>query len=180
MKSKYFIHFSALLFVAALLPQTFAAPPPPAPAKSHHRYAERPYPPFLDQLPDAEKNQLKKLFRENPAAFREQARAYWKKEFEKHKQELIAIGQRYHATTNEAEKKRLEQELRNKISTQFERHLNFTEKQIRQYEKRIRQMQGRLDHLKAETERKKKNKNADTDRAVLKVLEIAKPAGKAE
>ncbi|MBO5802139.1 MAG: hypothetical protein J6R64_00190, partial [Lentisphaeria bacterium] len=88
--------------------------------------------------------------------------------------------QRYHATTDEAEKKRLEQELRNKISTQFERHLNFTEKQIRQYEKRIRQMQGRLDHLKAETERKKKNKSADTDRAVLKVLEIAKPAGKAE
>ena len=179
MKSKNFIYFLTLLFLTVLIPGIFAAPPA-EPSRGHHRRMERPYPQFLEQLPDAEKNQLKKLFREDPAAFREYARAYWKKKFEAHKQELIAIGKRYHAAADEAAKKQLEQELRTKITTQFDRHLNFTEKQIRSHENRIRQMQERLDRLKAETERKKANKSADVEKAILKVLEISGTPGKAE
>ena len=41
-------------------------------------------------------------------------------------------------------------------------------------------MQERLDRLKAETERKKANKSADVEKAILKVLEISGTPEKAE
>lgn len=168
MKSKHLFLLSTFLFVACFTPGIFASPPQGSTQRFHH---ERPYPAFLENLPEMEQARFKKLFRENPETFRKEIRAYWKSEFEKQKAELDAIGKRYRETTDAELRKQLEQELRNKISQQFDKHQKFAEKQIRSYEKRIGQMQKRLDHLKKQTENKKLNRQNDIDKIVKKVLE---------
>lgn len=167
MKIKTFFLSSTLLFFVSFTPGIFAASPQGGTHRFHH---ERPYPAFLENLPETEQARFQKLFRENPETFRKEIRAYWKSEFEKQKAELDAIGKRYRETTDAEIRKQLEQELRNKISQQFDKHQKFAEKQIRSYEKRILQMQKRLDHLKKQTENKKLNRQEDIDQIVKKIL----------
>ena len=118
MKSKHLFLLSTFLFVACFTPGLFASPPQGSTHRFHH---ERPYPAFLENLPEMEQARFKKLFRENPETFRKEIRAYWKSEFEKQKAELDAIGKRYRETTDAELRKQLEQELRNKISQQFDK-----------------------------------------------------------
>lgn len=162
----------------SLTPGIFAAPPQPSQERGHRTHRSRPYPAFLDNLPEAEQHRFKKLFRENPEEFRKEMHAYWVKELKKQKAELDAIGKRYRETNDAAVKKQLEQELRNKISQQFDKHLKFAEKQILSHENRIRQMQKRLDRLKAQTEQKKKNRQNEIDLFVKKILECDSTADK--
>ncbi len=165
--------FFALFLLLVFTPGIFAAPPHPSGERGPHH--QRPYPAFLENLPESEQNRFKKLFREDPETFRKELRAYWIKEFKKQKAELNAIGKRYRETEDAAVKKQLEQELREKVSLQFEKHQKFAEKQIRMHENRIRQMQKRLEQLKAKTEQKKQNQQSDIDRIVEKILSGVPP-----
>lgn len=164
--------FSALIFETAAQPNQ----PPPRKEKSRHHAGKQPHQHFWESLPEAERARFQKLYREDPAAFHAEVRAYWKKVFEKQKQEVMEIGKRYHAAKDDAEKKKIENELRAKITGSLDKHLQFTEKQIKSHEKRIQHMQKRLEHLKAQLELKKKNKNADIEKTVKKILDAAKPS----
>lgn len=182
MKNKHLYLSLSLLLFTSFAPDMFASPPtepaPSAPqARSPRHHRGRPYPAFLENLPEAEKERFKKLFRENPEAFWKEIHAFWKKQFEKNKAELIEIGKRYHATEDPAEKQKIAGELRSKLASLFEQHLKFAENQIRTQENRIRQMQKRLDHLKAQTERKKQNMQQGIDQAMEKVLKDSAPTG---
>lgn len=168
MKSKHLISLSTFLFIASFTPGIFASPPPENAPRFRH---ERPYPAFLKNLPESEQTRFKKLFRENPVTFRKEIHAYWKAEFKKQKAELDTIGKLYRETKDPERRKQLEQELRNKISQQFDKHQKFAEEQIRSYENWIQQMQKRLDRLKKQTENKKLNRQNDIDKIVKKVLE---------
>lgn len=176
MKHKQVLIIIAILLFGAWITDATAKPPPPH--HSHKHKGQKRLPEFLEHLPEAEKQRFQKLYKEDPAAFHAEIRKYWKNEFEKQKQEVMAIAKRYHEAKDEATRQQIKQELSNKITLGYDKHLAFAEKNIKSYEKRIQQMQKRLEHLKKQTEAKKQNKEANVDKMVDWVLKEADPAAK--
>lgn len=170
MKNRVFMIILTVLFFGVWITETTAKPP-------HHHHRSRrngKHPPhYLDNLPEAEKARFQKLYKENPAAFYEAIRAYWKSEFDKHMKELMDIAKRHNEAPDAAAKQQIEQELRSKISQGFDKQMEFAEKNIKNYEKRVQQMQKSLEHLKKKTATKKQNKQAEIDKTVRWFLQRA-------
>ncbi len=133
-------------------------------------HAAPPPPPFLQHLPEAERQQMLELQKKNPVEFRKVLRERLQKRRAAEISDALAMRKRYLTAATPEEAAAVKAELQAKISKKFDEHLKMAEQRIADNEARLRDMQKRNKKFKQEVERRQKNKDAIIAKLVSDLL----------